>query len=87
MPTARPFVLPIDPWPQASLGERTAVGSVLILLLALPCLAAGLALIVGAILAQHAYCSYDLGARLRSFIDRHVPAGHRGAGPTPGPHP
>jgi hypothetical protein len=83
MPTARPFVLPIDPWPQASLGERTAVGSVLILLLALPCLAAALALAVGAILAQHAARSYDLGTRLRACIDRNVPAGRRGAGPRP----
>lgn len=82
MPTARPFELPIDPWPQASLGERTAVGSVLILLLALPCLAAALALLVAAILAQHVYCSYDLGTAVRALIDRYAsPGRHKAAQP------
>lgn len=70
MPTARPFRLPIDPWPRASLGERAAVGSVLFLLLALPCVAAALALALAAILAHHAYRSYDLGTALRALIDR-----------------
>lgn len=71
MPIARPFRLPIDPWPRASLGERAAVGSVLILLLALPCVAATLALALATILVQHAFRSYDLGTALRAAIDRH----------------
>jgi hypothetical protein len=80
MPTARSFALPIDPWPQASLGERTAVGSVLILLLALPCLAAALALLVVVILAQHVYHSYDAGTAVRALIDRHAsPGRHKAA--------
>ncbi|MET0366671.1 MAG: hypothetical protein ABW058_00775 [Methylobacterium sp.] len=62
---------PIDPWPRASLGERTAVGSVLILLLALPCIAAALALALLVILVQHACRSYDAGAMLRARLVRH----------------
>ena len=76
MTTARPIRLPldrwpIDPWPRASLGERTAVGSVLILLLALPCMAAALGVALLAILAQHACRSYDAGAMLRARLTRH----------------
>lgn len=78
MPIARPFRLPIDPWPRASLGERAAVGSVLILLLAIPCVAATLALALVAILAQHAFRSYDLGTALRAVIDRRRRHGNHG---------
>ncbi|MCJ2014492.1 hypothetical protein [Methylobacterium sp. J-076] len=81
MPTARPFRLPIDPWPQASLGERTAVGSVLVLLLALPCVAAALVLALAVILVQHAYRSYDLGTALRAGFDRRALPWGRGAKP------
>ncbi len=62
---------PIDPWPRASLAERTAVASVLILLLALPCMAAALAVALIAILTQHACRSYDAGAMLRARLIRH----------------
>ncbi len=70
MPTGRTFHLPIDPWPRASLGERTAVGSVLVLLLALPCVAAALTLMLVVLLVQHAYRSYDCGTAVRALIDR-----------------
>lgn len=74
MTTTRPIRLPlrwpIDPWPRASLAERTAVGSVLILLLAVPCMAAALVLALTVILVQHACRSYDLGAMVRARIDR-----------------
>ncbi|WP_342164916.1 hypothetical protein [Methylobacterium sp. SD21] len=75
MTTARTIRLPfdrwpIDPWPRASLGERTAVGSVLILLLALPCMAAAVAVVLIAILTQHAYRSYEAGAMLRARLIR-----------------
>jgi uncharacterized membrane protein YraQ (UPF0718 family) len=72
MPIGRRFSLPIDPWPRASLAERTAVGSVLALLLAVPCAAAATALLVGAILVQHILRSYDAGTALRAVIDRHA---------------
>lgn len=78
MPIARPFRLPIDPWPRASLGERAAVGSVLFLLLALPCVAATLVLALVALIGQHIYRSYDVGAALRALIDRHVPPRRHG---------
>jgi hypothetical protein len=70
----RRFSLPIDPWPQASLAERTAVGMVLTFLLLLPACAAGVALFVASTLAAHVYWSYDLGASLRSFVARRASA-------------
>jgi hypothetical protein len=70
MPTGRVFRLPVDPWPRASLGERAAVGSVLIMLLAVPCAAAALALMLALLLVQHAARSYDLGTAIRARIDR-----------------
>jgi hypothetical protein len=70
----RRFYLPIDPWPQASLAERTAVGMVLTFLLLLPAFAAGALLFVVTTLATHVYWSYDLGASLRAFIDRRTAA-------------
>jgi hypothetical protein len=72
MPTGYRFRLPIDPWPRASLAERTAVGSVLALLLVVPCAAAAIVLCLGAILVQHALRSYDAGTALRAVIDRHA---------------
>lgn len=68
----RRFSLPIDPWPQASLAERTAVGMVLTFLLLLPACAAGAVLFVVSLIAAHISCSYDLGASLRGFIGRHA---------------
>lgn len=74
MRSGRSFSLPIDPWPQASLAERTAVGMVLTFLLLLPACAAGAALFVASLVATHVYWSYDLGASLRGFIARHADA-------------
>lgn len=68
----RRFSLPIDPWPQASLAERTAVGMVLTFLLLVPACVAGVALVVIATLETHIERSYDLGAALRGLIDRHA---------------
>ncbi|KQS81947.1 MULTISPECIES: hypothetical protein [Methylobacterium] len=68
------FSLPIDPWPQASLAERTAVGMVLTGLLLVPACAVGAALLVFTTLAAHVYWSYDLGASLHAFIARHAGA-------------
>jgi hypothetical protein len=70
MPYGRRFSLPIDPWPQASLGERTAVGLVLTFLLLVPFCAAGAVLVVITTLAAHIEHSYDLGASLRTLIER-----------------
>ncbi|MGH1590895.1 hypothetical protein ACRBEV_24160 [Methylobacterium phyllosphaerae] len=64
--------LPIDPWPQASLGERTAVGMVLTFLLIVPACAAGAVLFVISTLVAHVYWSYDLGASLHAFIVRRI---------------
>ncbi|SDA20456.1 hypothetical protein SAMN02799622_02458 [Methylobacterium sp. UNC378MF] len=74
MRTGRHFSLPIDPWPQASLAERTAVGMVLTFLLLLPACAAGAALFVVTTLAAHIYWSYDLGASLHALIARRTGA-------------
>ncbi|MCJ2134682.1 hypothetical protein MKK69_11535 [Methylobacterium sp. J-026] len=74
MRTGRRFSLPIDPWPQASLAERTAVGMVLTFLLLPPACVAGAALVVGTALAAHIHWSYDLGASLRAFVGRHTGA-------------
>jgi hypothetical protein len=68
----RRFSLPIDPWPQASLGERTAVGMVLTFLLLVPACAAGVVLLVTAMLVAHVDRSYDLGASLRALIERRL---------------
>ncbi|MBE7243975.1 MAG: hypothetical protein INR63_03415 [Actinomycetospora chiangmaiensis] len=65
----RRFSLPIDPWPQASLAERTAVGMVLTFLLLLPACAALFALTM---LATYICWSYDRGAALRDLIARHA---------------
>ncbi|MDP4004088.1 hypothetical protein [Methylobacterium sp. NEAU K] len=62
--------LPIDPWPQASLGERMSVGLVLTFLLLVPFCAVGAALVVISALGTHIYRSYDLGASLRMRIER-----------------
>lgn len=70
MPTGRPIRLPVDPWPRASLGERAAVGSVLMLLLAVPCAAAAFTAMLGLLLVHHACRSYDVGAAIRAMIDR-----------------
>ncbi|GJE11107.1 MULTISPECIES: hypothetical protein [Methylobacterium] len=70
MRTGRRFSLPIDPWPQASLAERTAVGMVLTFLLLLPLCAAGAVLFVVTTLTAHVYWSYDCGAALRAAIAR-----------------
>ncbi|MCJ2065344.1 hypothetical protein MKK63_21895 [Methylobacterium sp. J-088] len=79
MRSRRRFSLPIDPWPQASLAERTAVGMVLTFLLLLPACAAGAALFVIAVVAMYISWSYDLGAALRGVIVRHaVIPGRRG---------
>ncbi|ONF46225.1 hypothetical protein [Methylobacterium radiotolerans] len=77
MRTGRRFSLlslPIDPWPQASLAERTAVGMVLTGLLLVPACAVGAALLVISAVAAHVYWSYDLGAALHTFIARHAGA-------------
>jgi len=70
MRSGRHFSLPIDPWPQASLAERTAVGMVLTFLLLVPACAAGAVLFVLSVIATHIYWSYDLGASLRGFMVR-----------------
>ncbi|GJD33636.1 hypothetical protein [Methylobacterium aerolatum] len=70
MPTGRSIRLPVDPWPRASLGERAAVGSVLTLLLALPCVAAGILGLLALVLTQHVMRSYDCGTAIRAMIDR-----------------
>ncbi|MCJ2068844.1 hypothetical protein MKK75_08525 [Methylobacterium sp. J-030] len=70
MRSGRHFSLPIDPWPQASLAERTAVGMVLTFLLLLPACAAGAVLVVISMIATHIYWSYDLGASLHGLIVR-----------------
>ena len=74
MRNGRRFYLPIDPWPQASLAERTAVGMVLTFLLLLPACAAGAALFVITTLATHIYWSYDFGASLRDVVARRAGA-------------
>ncbi|MCJ2016591.1 hypothetical protein MKK84_03980 [Methylobacterium sp. E-065] len=78
MRSGRRFSLPIDPWPQASLAERTAVGMVLTFLLLIPACAAGVALCVIAVVATYISWSYDLGASLRGVIVRHaaIPGRH-----------
>jgi hypothetical protein len=63
------FFLPIDPLPQASLAERTAVGMVLIFLLLLPACAA---LFVITVVATYISWSYDRGAALRGLIARYA---------------
>lgn len=75
MRSGRHFSLPIDPWPQASLAERTAVGMVLTFLLLLPACAAGAVLVVISMIATHIYWSYDLGAALRGVLVRHAGGG------------
>ena len=72
MRSGRRFSLPIDPWPQASLAERTAVGMVLTFLLLLPACAVGAVLFVIAVVATYISWSYDLGVSLRGFIIRHA---------------
>jgi hypothetical protein len=76
MRSGRHFSLPIDPWPRASLAERTAVGMVLTFLLLLPACAAGAVLFVISLVATYIAWSYDLGVFLRGLIARH--AGARG---------
>lgn len=66
----RRFSLPIDPWPQASLAERTAVGLVLTALLLVPACAAGALMIALAALGSHIAWSYAFGAALRDGIAR-----------------
>ena len=68
----RRFTLPIDPWPQASLAERTAVGMVLTFLLLIPSCAAGAALFV--ITTLTAICMVLRSRRLPARCDR---AAHR----------
>ena len=68
----RRLSLPIDPWPQASLGERMSVGLVLTLLLAVPLCAASAVMVVSATIAAYIAWSYDLGASLRNLIERQV---------------
>jgi hypothetical protein len=77
MHDGRRFSLPIDPWPQASLAERTAVGMVLTFLLLVPACVAGAVLVVIATLATHIERSYDLGASLRTVIARRFGAAAR----------
>ena len=74
MRTGRRFTLPIDPWPEASLAERTAVGMVLTFLLLLPVCAAGAVLFAVTALAAYVSWSYDLGVALRTFIVRRTGA-------------
>ena len=62
--------MPIDPWPQASLGERLSVTVALGMLLLLPFIAVGAAVILTAALVFHVYRSFDVGAALRAAIDR-----------------
>ncbi|TXN05074.1 hypothetical protein FV242_05430 [Methylobacterium sp. WL64] len=68
----RRFSLPIDPWPQASLGERMSVGLVLTLLLLVPFCAASAVMVVSAAIGTYIAWSYDLGASLRGAIERQV---------------
>lgn len=68
----RRFSLPIDPWPQASLGERMSVGLVLTLLLAVPLCAASAVMVVSATIAAYIAWSYDVGASLRNLMERQV---------------
>lgn len=68
----RRFSLPIDPWPQASLGERMSVGLVLTLLLAVPLCAASAVMVVSATIAAYVAWSYDIGASLRNLMERQV---------------
>ena len=63
---------PIDPWPQASLGERMSVGLVLTLLLAVPLCAASAVMVVSATIAAYIAWSYDLGASLRDAVERQI---------------
>ncbi|MCJ2053492.1 hypothetical protein [Methylobacterium sp. J-070] len=72
MRSGRRFTLPIDPWPQASLAERTAVGMVLTFLLLIPFCAAGAALFVITTLTAYLQWSYDRGASLRALIERRI---------------
>ena len=78
MRSGRRFSLPIDPWPQASLAERTAVGMVLTFLLLLPACAVGATLFVISLIATYIAWSYDIGVTLRGFIVRHagIPGRH-----------
>ncbi|MCJ2122675.1 hypothetical protein [Methylobacterium sp. J-077] len=66
----RRFSLPIDPWPQASLGERMSVGLVLTFLLLVPICAASAVMIVSATIGAYIAWSYDLGASVRIAIER-----------------
>ncbi|MCJ2091778.1 hypothetical protein MKK67_04560 [Methylobacterium sp. J-072] len=78
----RRFSLPIDPWPQASLGERMSVGLVLTLLLAVPLCAASAVMVVCAAVGAYVAWSYDLGASVRIAIERQIgrmASGHRRA--------
>ena len=79
MRSGRRVSLPIDPWPQASLAERTAVGMVLTFLLLLPACAVGATLFVISMVATYIAWSYDIGVCLRGFIGRHTgpPGRHR----------
>ncbi|MEL6064062.1 MULTISPECIES: hypothetical protein [unclassified Methylobacterium] len=70
MHSGRHFSLPIDPWPQASLAERTAVGVVLTLLLLLPACAVGATLFVISMVATYIAWSYESGVCLREVIGR-----------------
>lgn len=76
----RRFSLPIDPWPQASLGERMSVGLVLTFLLLVPFCAASAVMIVTAAVGSYIAWSYEIGASLRVLIARQVGkfvTGHR----------
>mgnify|MGYP001807836365 CR=1 FL=1 len=75
----RPLSLPIDPWPQASLGERMSVGLVLTLLLLVPFCAASAVMSVAASVGAYIAWSYDLGASLREAIERQL--GRMAGGP------
>jgi hypothetical protein len=78
MRSGRRFSLPIDPWPQASLAERTAVGMVLTFLLLVPVCAT---VIAAAGVAAYVSWSYEVGALLHDLIVRKV--GHRSAASRP----
>jgi len=72
MRSGRRFSLPIDPWPQASLGERMSVGLVLTLLLVVPLCAASAMMVVSAAIGAYITWSYDLGASLRDALERRI---------------
>jgi hypothetical protein len=78
MRPGRRVTLPIDILPRGQLAERMAIAIVLTMLLLLPFCALGIALILGGAVALHVYRSYDLGASLRSLIDRGLGWGRGG---------